>query len=51
MFPDSPFSDCHQVLKRLGPNVVTTFSIEWLLGLLSSSYMSRESHIKHFVSS
>lgn len=47
----SPFSDCHQVLRRLGAKVVTTFSMVWLLGLVSSSYSSLESQMKHLVSS
>lgn len=47
----SPFSDCHQVLRRLWAKVVTTFSMVWLRGLLSSSYISLELHTKHFVSS
>lgn len=46
----SPFSDCHQVLRRLGAKVVTTFSMVWLPGLVSSSYISLELHIKHLVS-
>lgn len=47
----SPFSDCHQVLRRLWAKVVTTFSIVWLSWLLSSSYIRLESHTKHFFSS
>ncbi len=47
----SPFSDCHQVLRRLWAKVVTTFSMVWLTGLLSSSYICLESHMKHFFSS
>lgn len=47
----SPLSDCHQVLRRLGAKVVTTFSMVWLTWLLSSSYICLESHTKHFFSS
>lgn len=46
-----PFSDCHHSLSRLGAKVVTTFSIRWLSGLIVSWNGSRESHIKHFLSS
>lgn len=47
----SPFSDCHQVFRRLWAKVVTTFSMVWLTWLLSSSYILLESHAKHFFSS
>lgn len=47
----SPFSDCHQVFRRLWAKVVTTFSMVWLTWLLSSSYILLESHTKHFFSS
>lgn len=47
----SPFSDCHQAVRRCGAKLVTTFWIRWLFGLSRAEKGRRESHRKHFFSS
>lgn len=47
----SPFSDCHQAVRRCGAKLVTTFWIRWLFGLSLAEKGRRESHRKHFFSS
>ena len=47
----SPFSDCHQAVRRCGAKLVTTFWMRWLCGLSLAEKGRRESQRKHFFSS